>query len=355
MSMFCYQCEMSQKGGCGSTGAVVGTCGKDENLARLQDIMIFGLKGLCAYREHLNTFKPELTKEVDDVISETLYFTLTNVNFNFNDHINQLMKIGRAGSLVMDRLSNTHVSKFGIPTPVTVSQNKVEGKAILVSGHDLEMFERLLIATQDKGINVYTHSEMLPAHGYPELRKYKHLKGNVGKAWFDQAKLMEKFPGTFVVNTNCIIPPKKNCGYLDRLFTYKIVGVEGSTPIENDNFGEWIIDRKNKGTLENPIQMPYITYSNMVDHFIEDVYDFVSKHPEYELNRYYDILETNNIKWEKESMQNTDVSSLDGKCVVALLVGTVRAERFCDGVLLSFFKSGVIKKWLLRLKEIDEE
>ena len=125
--------------------------------------------------------------------------------------------------------------------------------------------------------------------------------------------------------------------------------------IENDNFGEWIIDRKNKGTLENPIQMPYINYSNMVDHFIEDVYDFVSKHPEYELNRYRDILETNNIKWEKESMQNTDVSSLDGKCVVALLVGTVRAERFCDGVLLSFFKSGVIKKWLLRLKEIDEE
>ena len=245
MSMFCYQCEMSQKGGCGSTGAVVGTCGKDENLSRLQDIMIFGLKGLSAYREHLNTFKPELTKEIDDVMSETLYFTLTNVNFNFNDHINQLMKIGRAGSLVMDRLSNTHTNKFGIPTPVTVSQNKVEGKAILVSGHDLEMFERLLIATEGKGINVYTHSEMLPAHGYPELRKYTHLKGNVGKAWFDQAKLMEKFPGTFVVNTNCIVPPKKNCGYLDRLFTYKIVGVEGSTPIENDNFDALI-----KRTLE---------------------------------------------------------------------------------------------------------
>jgi hydroxylamine reductase len=247
MSMFCYQCEMSQKGGCGSSGAVVGTCGKDENLSRLQDIMIFGLKGLSAYREHLNTFKPELTKEIDDVMSETLYFTLTNVNFNFNDHINQLMKIGRAGSLVMDRLSNTHTNKFGIPTPVTVSQNKVEGKAILVSGHDLEMFERLLIATQDKGINVYTHSEMLPAHGYPELRKYKHLKGNVGKAWFDQTKLMEKFPGTFVVNTNCIVPPKKNCGYLDRLFTYKIVGVEGSTPIEDDNFDALI-----KRTLECP-------------------------------------------------------------------------------------------------------
>ena len=245
MSMFCYQCEMSQKGGCGSTGAVVGTCGKDENLSRLQDIMIFGLKGLSAYREHLNTFKPELTKEIDDVMSETLYFTLTNVNFNFNDHINQLMKIGSAGVKVMSHLSETHTNKFGIPTPVVVPQNKVEGKAILVSGHDLEMFERLLIATADKGINVYTHSEMLPAHGYPELRKYPHLKGNVGKAWFDQAKLMEKFPGTFVVNTNCIVPPKKDCGYLDRLFTYKIVGVEGSTPIENDNFDALI-----KRTLE---------------------------------------------------------------------------------------------------------
>lgn len=245
MSMFCYQCEMSQKGGCGSTGAVIGTCGKDENLARLQDIMIFGLKGLSAYREHLNTFKPELTKEIDDVMSETLYFTLTNVNFNFNDHINQLMKIGSAGVKVMSHLSNTHTNKFGIPTPVVVPQNKVEGKAILVSGHDLEMFERLLIATQDKGINVYTHSEMLPAHGYPELRKYPHLKGNVGKAWFDQAKLMEKFTGTFVVNTNCIVPPKKECGYLDRLFTYKIVGVDGSTPIVDDNFDALI-----KRTLE---------------------------------------------------------------------------------------------------------
>ena len=245
MSMFCYQCEMSQKGGCGSTGAVVGTCGKDENLSRLQDIMIFGLKGLSAYREHLNSFKPELTKEIDDVMSETLYFTLTNVNFNFNDHINQLMKIGSAGVKVMSHLSETHTNKFGIPTPVVVPQNKVEGKAILVSGHDLDFFEKLLIATQDKGINIYTHSEMLPAHGYPELRKYPHLKGNVGKAWFDQAKLMEKFPGTFVVNTNCIVPPKKDCGYLDRLFTYKIVGVEGSTPIVDDNFDALI-----KRTLE---------------------------------------------------------------------------------------------------------
>jgi len=117
---------MSTPNGCGSTGATVGTCGKDENLARLQDIMVFGLKGLSAYREHLNELKPEETKNIDDVMSETLYFTLTNVNFNFDDHISQLMKVGSAGVEVMDKLSNAHTGKFGIPTPVTVSQNKVE-------------------------------------------------------------------------------------------------------------------------------------------------------------------------------------------------------------------------------------
>lgn len=202
--------------------------------------MIFGLKGLSAYREHLNELRPHETKEIDDVMSETLYFTLTNVNFNFNDHISQLMKVGRAGVEVMDKLSNAHTAKFGIPTPVVVSQNKVEGKAILVSGHNLEMMEKLLKATEGKGINVYTHSEMLPAHGYPELRKYPHLKGNVGKAWFDQAELMKRFKGTFVVNTNCIVPPKKDADYVDRVFTYKIVGIEGGTPIVEDNFDELI-------------------------------------------------------------------------------------------------------------------
>ena len=238
--MFCYQCEMSTPNGCGSTGATIGVCGKDENLARLQDIMIFGLKGLAAYREHLNELQPAQTKTIDDVMSETLYFTLTNVNFNFEDHIKQLMKVGSAGIEVMDKLSNAHTDKFGIPTPVVVSQNKVEGKAILVSGHNLEMFEALLNATEGKGISVYTHSEMLPAHGYPELRKYSHLKGNVGKSWFDQVELMKKFKGTFVVNTNCIVPPKKDADYLDRVFTYKIVGIEGGTAIVNDDFSELI-------------------------------------------------------------------------------------------------------------------
>jgi hydroxylamine reductase len=230
---------MSMVDGCGAKGQVVGTCGKDETKARLQDIMLFGLKGLSAYREHARELGGELA-EVDDVISETLYFTLTNVNFNFDDHIKQLMKVGSAGVKVMDILSDAHTKAFGIPTPVTVSQNRAEGKAILISGHNLDMLGKLLEVTKDKNINIYTHSEMLPAHGYPELRKYSHLKGNIGKAWFDQTELFEKWQGAIVVNTNCIVPPKESCGYKDRMFGYKIVGVEGIKKIENDNFDELI-------------------------------------------------------------------------------------------------------------------
>lgn len=124
--------------------------------------------------------------------------------------------------------------------------------------------------------------------------------------------------------------------------------------IENDSFGKWIIDQNHKGTPEDPLHMPYVSYSEMVEHFIDDVYNFVSDHPEYELNCYHDILKAHDILWEKDSMQNADVTSLDGQCILALLVAAVRAERFCDGALLSFFKSGAIQKWLLRLKEIDE-
>ncbi|MGK0289679.1 MAG: hydroxylamine reductase [bacterium] len=94
----------------------------------------------------------------------------------------------------------------------------------------------MLIATEGKGINIYTHSEMLPAHAYPELKKYSHLKGNIGKAWFDQKTLFEKWNGTIVVSTNCIITPKKDSSYLDRMFGYKIVGVENIQKVDADNF-----------------------------------------------------------------------------------------------------------------------
>ena len=246
MAMFCYQCEMSAPSGCGASGQQMGTCGKDATLARLQDMMVFGAKGLSAYRAHAKELGAD-TSEVDDTLAETLYFTLTNVNFTQDQHIAQLMKLGQAGLKVMDVLSEAHTNAFGVPSPVRVPWNRAEGKAILVSGHNLSMLKALLEATKGLGINVYTHSEMLPAHGYPKLRQYPHLKGHVGKAWFDQTDLFERWQGAIVVNTNCIVPLKKRSGYANRLFGYKITGIEGIRHIECDDFGVLI-----KTALELP-------------------------------------------------------------------------------------------------------
>ena len=123
--------------------------------------------------------------------------------------------------------------------------------------------------------------------------------------------------------------------------------------LEDDNIGTWIIDRENDGSPEHPIQMPFVNYSEMVHDFIMDVYDFEEKNKDFELTRYGEILEKNGLEWGSKSMSEADVSSLDGQCIMALIMGAVRAERFCDGALLGFFKDGSIKKWLERLKKID--
>lgn len=124
--------------------------------------------------------------------------------------------------------------------------------------------------------------------------------------------------------------------------------------IEQDSCGEWVIDRKSKGTAEDPIQMPYVSYSRMVQCFIHDAYQFMDDHTEYELTHYSDILRANGIEWGKQSMQEVDVSTRDGRCVMALIIGALRADKFATGALFSIFESGAIERWLLRLKEIDE-
>ena len=232
--MFCYQCEQTPKGGCKSS---IGVCGKDENIASLQDTMIFGLKGIAAYATHaaqLGFRDPE----VDQITQEALYMTLTNSNFNLQEHIAMAMKVGTATVKVMDLLDKAHTSLLGIPQPVTVSTDKVEGHCILVTGHNLFALEQLLKQTEGKGINIYTHSEMLPAHGYPQLKKYPHLKGNVGKAWFDQRKVFEEFPGCILGTTNCLMPIKGS--YSDRFWSYDVAGLEGVAKIENDDFSAMI-------------------------------------------------------------------------------------------------------------------
>ncbi|HDZ62382.1 MAG TPA: hydroxylamine reductase [Nitrospirae bacterium] len=228
--MFCYQCEQTMEGGCNKK---IGVCGKNEDIASLQDIAIFGLKGVAAYAHHARELGAS-DPGVDSIVADTLYSTLTNVNFNLNDNVGTVLKVGEVTIKVMDLLDKAHTDRLGTPEPVTVSEDKVEGKCILVSGHNLYALEELLKQTEGKGINIYTHSEMLPAHGYPQLKKYSHLKGNVGQAWHDQRRLFDDFPGAILMTTNCIMPVRGT--YRDKLFTYDITGVEECPYIEGNDF-----------------------------------------------------------------------------------------------------------------------
>lgn len=227
--MFCYQCEQTPTGGC----KVMGVCGKNETIASLQDTIVFGLKGIAAYRTHAAQLG-YTDAFVDATTQEALYMTLTNSNFNEQEHIDMAMKVGKSALRVMELLDEAHTNHFGVPEPVQITQNRVEGKAIVVTGHNLFALEELLKQTEGKDINIYTHSEMLPAHGYPQLKKYKHLKGNIGKAWYDQRRLFEKFTGAILATTNCVMPIKGS--YSDRFFSYDIAGLEGVQKIENDDF-----------------------------------------------------------------------------------------------------------------------
>ena len=124
--------------------------------------------------------------------------------------------------------------------------------------------------------------------------------------------------------------------------------------IENaEGFGNRVVDRDSKGTMNDPIKMPYVNYGTTVADVEQAIYDFVDEHPEYELTHYRDILERNGLEWGSQAMSGADVSELDGQAVMALLLGAVRAERFCDGALLDFFEDGSMRRWLLRLKEVD--
>lgn len=125
--------------------------------------------------------------------------------------------------------------------------------------------------------------------------------------------------------------------------------------IKDDKYGEWIIDRENDGTPEHPIQFPFVHYSRVVDEFVDTLYKYCEAHPEFEHTSYGHTLESLGIDWDSTSMEQADVSNIDAKGVIALLIGAVRAERFCDGALLGFFEEGSILRWLERLAEIDSQ
>lgn len=227
--MFCYQCSQTPPSGC----TKVGVCGKNENIASLQDTLIIGLKGVSAYAYHARELGYS-DPEVDSFVNEGLFSTGTNVNFDLQRWIRLVLKCGEINLKAMALLDKAHTEKFGDPQPTTVSTGTKEGHGILVSGHDLLDLYDLLKQTEGKGVNVYTNGEMLPAHAYPEIKKFPHLVGNWGGSWVKQKDEFEEFPGAIIVNTNCILIPRES--YKDRLFTCGITGIEGVTHLENRDF-----------------------------------------------------------------------------------------------------------------------
>ncbi|MEM2535285.1 MAG: hypothetical protein QXD12_05710, partial [Candidatus Nezhaarchaeales archaeon] len=175
--MFCYQCVQTAKGqGC----TVMGICGKNPTVARLQDFLIFGVKGVSAYLYHARELGYS-DPEVNSILEEAVFTTLTNVNFNEKELFEYCLKIGEVNIKAMRLLKKAHIETYGEPEPTLVRTSAVKGRGIIVTGHSLKALDELLKQTEGTGIKVYTHSEMLPAHGYPKLRKYDHLAGNLGK------------------------------------------------------------------------------------------------------------------------------------------------------------------------------
>lgn len=236
VEMFCYQCSQTAKGeGC----TVKGVCGKDATVARLQDNLIFAMKGISAYNYNANKLGAK-DEEVDEFLTKGLYSTLTNVNFDTQDLINLGLEAGEANIKVMKMLKEAHIANYGEPEPAEVQVGSQGGPAIIVTGHDLKALEELLKATEGTGIKVYTHSEMLPAHGYPGLNKYEHLVGQIGGAWIDQKQVFSKYNAAILGTSNCVLLPKEE--YADRIFTMDVVKLPDVPVIEDYDF-QPIIDK----------------------------------------------------------------------------------------------------------------
>lgn len=353
--MFCYQCEQTA-GGKGCTK--LGVCGKTPEIANLQDLLIYQLKGISFYARHILDSGLNVDKSVVSFIENCLFTTLTNVNFNVDDHVHFLkqsqdiknnlknivgttdyitpsaayelpetkadmlrdapmagimydktldpdirslrqtilyglkgisayghqarelsyysdnvdnfyiialeaitdntltveelirltLKTGDMAIEIMKKLDEANTTIYGNPSPHTVNVHIKKGPFIIVSGHDLKDLEMLLKQTEGLGINIYTHGEMLPSHGYEGLKKYKHLVGNFGGAWQDQQKQFDNLPGCILMTTNCLMRPRDT--YKDRIYSTNVVGWDGIKYIEKKPDGEKDFSEIIKQSLE---------------------------------------------------------------------------------------------------------
>lgn len=202
------------------------------DITGLQELLMYGLKGTAAYADHALILGKE-DETVYAFMHEALDF-LTQETPSVDQLLGMNLRCGEVNLTVMGLLDSANTGAYGHPVPTPVRITPVQGKAILVSGHDLKDLEELLKQTEGRGINVYTHGEMLPAHGYPGLKKYRHLVGNYGGAWQDQRKEFDAFPGAILMTTNCIQKPKES--YTGRLFTSGLVAWPGVRHIVQRDF-----------------------------------------------------------------------------------------------------------------------
>ena len=204
----------------------------DKDIHSLQETLIYGIKGVAAYADHA-----QILGQQDDAVyafvQEALVATL-NKSLGLNDWVGLVLKCGEINLRAMELLDAGNTGTYGHPVPTVVPLGAKKGKALLVSGHDLKDMEAILKQSEGKGINVYTHGEMLPTHAYPKLKKYPHFYGHYGTAWQNQHKEFGAFPGAIVMTTNCLQRPQDS--YKDSIFTTGLVGWPGVAHIADGNF-----------------------------------------------------------------------------------------------------------------------
>ena len=208
---------------------------ENEDLRSLKELTVLGLKGMAAYYEHA----ARLEKRNDEIIAfiEKALSVVCNPDADMDTLLNTVLETGKYGVDVMALLDGANTSAYGNPELTKVNIGVGRNPGILISGHDLRDIEQLLEQTEGTGVDVYTHGEMLPAHYYPQLKKYKHLVGNYGNAWWKQKEEFATFNGPIVFTTNCIVPPAPNANYADRVYTTNAAGFPGWKHVKADADG----------------------------------------------------------------------------------------------------------------------
>lgn len=257
----------------------------NEDIRSLRELLVYGLKGMGAYGHHAYVLG-----KMDDTVSHFFYKGLAGViddNLSVEDLVNLNMELGQVNFKCMELLDSANTGTYGHPVPTQVSITKKKGPFIVVSGHDLRDLKQLLEQTEGKGINIYTHGEMLPTHAYPELKKYAHLVGNFGGAWQDQQKEFDNIPGAILMTTNCLQKPRDS--YKDRIFSSSIVGfpemphikevngVKDFTPVIEKalELGGWQEDEEEKKIL---VGFGHNTVLGVADKVIEAVKSGAIRH-----------------------------------------------------------------------------